>query len=1113
MRDLPSDVLAALISPQRAHYYRILLEDPDGNMGDVSSILGLDWLTGISGPSGDIDQLARTLNVRLRRAFGHPEQNLSMAPLMEGSLVNRDDEDFYAPRADHSRLLEFWAAILPEPGVPDEPDFHLLFEGRTKGWGAAPSMELRALDRYGDLLAVKIETEQSYGSEAGVPIETLAQQLLDANLSSGLVTVIAPVSPGAMITRFVPEIGISVGDALAKLIDDIGWTIRYRWSDAENDLVLLLYQIDPDDMTPVFTFPAGSYFRIHRYDVDTSDVVNRIGGSFVDPSGQRVTMTPIEDADSIEDLGGDPIGVRYAEIHEPEGSQIDSEAEWNAMAAAALAALSRPLAEVEWETLWMPFLDEGDVISLEADGVVTDQDQTIAVVTTQPEVSHGKERSIIIGRSRPAGAYYRWRKRTKPPEPPRVITPPSVIAVPIQDGPLGRVELQITDPSGVAKISAFELYEGEGDWEPLPDPADWTYVDATLPLDTVSPNVALHEKHNSAIAWGVAWDDENGVTHWITGVETLDIDLVAKIRNATISFGPTGLVVVNGEGDEDTVDWFGTIGIGSAPADPTTGAFDVFNATRMGTVTSAIQAAPNSDVYLKIRGRNATGDLGPVLLIRRRRTDGRIKPLVSIEKDQVGSTGLLDITILDPTLAITSAPEFQLKEGAGDFSGSWLTTWDRSTGTAGTNEVLTRGEDIDLAAKHAVAIKVRFNYLDENGAARTFEIVVEFDADNIAELDSLTIGFTEDGYVVLSWSGDEDFVQGYVNVGLDKSHAGAEPADPTAGSKHATLAGRVGTIILDGTGGTTARIAAMGQTCWVKAIAENDLGDITLIPGTAFVRVWEKIRIRGDAQFIPPRVRTEATRSGDDVTVVHTIDDPSLAIIDIGYKTRLPPGAMDAGWSTASWGGSSTGTIGTNTALMRTKTITSPKGLDGDYIYRIRYQDELGGTQEKGGHIKLDNLDEVSKEMEIPSSMFVGVWVNEPTLSQTTVTVRGSNTLTGGVDEDSVFYAPVILPKSAEIEGMSARVTRNSTAHLLDLALFRGNETLGSAPTSLGSVTLPVGSGSTGDQTLTTTFAETVGDFQYYLSLITNNDSGPGGAAALGRVRISYLAPSYEVTL
>lgn len=406
-------VPAALTLAQRVHYYRVLVEDPDANMGDVGDIFGLDYLAGMSGPETDVDQLSQGLTLKLRRAFGAPSQNLVLSPPHEASLINRNAANDYAPRIDHSRAVDVYTAILAAPGTPGPSDWHKVFAGSVQRLSlASAAMEFQCQDRFAQLLKLEISETRTYAADAPTAAETVLQQILDDNLEPyASVTLFVPVSPGVMLTQFDVETGQSLGDALADIADKFGWNVRYRWNDAEQDYVLTLFFIDPAATVPVFTFGPGTYFRITRYDIDSSEIVNRIGGSYhAEVTGNLIEAEAVEDTDSIDALGGDPLGVRYRRLEEPLGSPIDSASEWADLANMALAALKDPPTDVEIEVLWNPFLEEGDLIEIEPDGQITDQTIVVAVKGFRGEVGHQRERMVIFGRAQPIGAYYRWRK-------------------------------------------------------------------------------------------------------------------------------------------------------------------------------------------------------------------------------------------------------------------------------------------------------------------------------------------------------------------------------------------------------------------------------------------------------------------------------------------------------------------------------------------------------------------------------------------------------------------------------------------------------------------------------------------------------------------------------
>lgn len=311
-------------------------------------------------------------------------------------------------------------------------------------------------------------------------------------------------------------------------------------------------------------------------------------------------------------------------------------------------------------------------------------------------------------------------------------------------------------------------------------------------------------------------------------------------------------------------------------------------------------------------------------------------PQVREEVSSSGSTGIVTLTVTDPDLRVT-AVEFQEKVGRNDYGGTWLTSWDTTSGTPGTDETLTRGESVSLDVKHVSAIKYRVTYTDPNGDSQEIGGHVPFDVDHEAEIQSCTITFDEDGNVDLWVVGDDDCDDIYVRVDDDPFLS-----DPTSVSNNGALTTRAGEI-------NTSFSTELGETVYVKVRGENHSG--SLGPTRTFQRR------RGDAATHPPRVEFEAFRSGTSASVNLNVDDPAASITAVDERIREGDGS-DTGFT--SWSPSS-GTIGSSTALEFDDTITVDPGQDTQFEYRITWTDENGVSRTiSSGPIHLSNLEDGS---------------------------------------------------------------------------------------------------------------------------------------------------------
>src|SRR5690606_33315414 len=121
--------------------------------------------------------------------------------------------------------------------------------------------------------------------------------------------------------------------------------------------------------------------------------------------------------------------------------------------------------------------------------------------------------------------------------------------------------------------------------------------------------------HNSEIKWRIAWTDAAGNVRVVIDSHAFDSDTTADVQGVQVAFDGVGHPVVSATGDEDTVALYVTAEINEDPNDPEE--VDDSIPGRHGTVTVMSRVvAPGSVAHVKVRGKNAAGQLGPVRLVR-----------------------------------------------------------------------------------------------------------------------------------------------------------------------------------------------------------------------------------------------------------------------------------------------------------------------------------------------------------------------------------------------------------------------------------------------------------------------------------------------------------------
>lgn len=408
MRVLTAGVMDLLASGEYAVHARARIEDPDGNVIEVE--YGADdrdaWL--VSAEWGeDLDQPVSEATIRLRRSA---EGALSLAPLMEGSPINRDGSGQYAPRLDLARRIVLEVQITAPWEQPSAAGWLHVFDGYVDriDW-SGPEAVLYCRDLGALLVDSWVEEESEYGApDTGVPLEDVAQAILD-DWCPG-VTVYAPDPPGFMVTSYRID-RQSVMDALENLVQKIGWAIRYRWDSGAGQWRLTIYDPGRDKTTPDATIGPDDYADVTTLEIDRDLVRNVVEVEYRDAVTNERTTVVAQDPQSIARYGR-----RWMRIEEADDSPIDTAAEAQAMADAALSDLAWPDAEQAIEMLLWPAAEIGDLYRFRANDGHYDRDHDWAVTSVRHQIALDRHRTTIRTRGKPAGMYRQWfRASSLPP--------------------------------------------------------------------------------------------------------------------------------------------------------------------------------------------------------------------------------------------------------------------------------------------------------------------------------------------------------------------------------------------------------------------------------------------------------------------------------------------------------------------------------------------------------------------------------------------------------------------------------------------------------------------------------------------------------------------------
>ena len=400
MRTITGGELTTLLSAHPTHWLKVEVANASGTMKNLTNLGSVDWVDGCSISCEQLDTPVATATITLRRTGVLPK---GLSPLLVASTLNVNDASAYAPLLDVGRTVRISCAVKALGATPSGGDWKELFLGRidTVSWGDDP-ITISCSDLGAWLMDVQIETEDTYGSGAGVAVETVMQQLLTAWPGGVLAvpTLYTPASPGWLIHEYKQD-RVKLFEAVRALALQIGWDVYYRY-DASDNFRLTFFQPDRAKTTADATIGPTHYFEVTNLQLAIENIRNvcKVIYRKTDDTVDSVTST---DATSIAHFGR-----RYMEVQEAGTSNIDGSTEATLLASAAVSDLKSPIAEQEIKMLLYWPVQKGDLYTFTANGTHYDQDQKLAVISVKHDFASGTGTTTIQVRGTVAGAYADW---------------------------------------------------------------------------------------------------------------------------------------------------------------------------------------------------------------------------------------------------------------------------------------------------------------------------------------------------------------------------------------------------------------------------------------------------------------------------------------------------------------------------------------------------------------------------------------------------------------------------------------------------------------------------------------------------------------------------------
>lgn len=228
---------------------RVLIEDGDGNLINLSAYYGTDFVKNVRVSDG-VDERSKKASITLLRYRG---ERLNMAPLDEEAVnnINQLGAGSYEPLVDYRRRLKVEVATVPRGTQIEEWHYESLFDGYidTVGWGD-DDVQIDAVDRLAPLVdQYQLDPKfYAYGEVSSTLAETHLQTIINNNVprlfiggstqtfgyKGGTPRVFTPASSG-WVLRYDDSPSGEVATLLQGVADQIGWRCRYRWDQYQQD--------------------------------------------------------------------------------------------------------------------------------------------------------------------------------------------------------------------------------------------------------------------------------------------------------------------------------------------------------------------------------------------------------------------------------------------------------------------------------------------------------------------------------------------------------------------------------------------------------------------------------------------------------------------------------------------------------------------------------------------------------------------------------------------------------------------------------------------------------------------------------------------------------------
>lgn len=245
----------------------------------------------------------------------------------------------------------------------------------------------------------------------GTAVETIISQILADHGLASLTTLQVPASPSWNVKPFLQD-RMSVLDAVKTLADQLGWVCRFDWHAGTSAFQLFLKEPARTSGSAERTYAIDFLRKIESATIEISGIRNAIRVTYGDGSAITAEGRPARKVvDRTDSTSITKYGRRFMEIQEADSSNIDTAAEAQRMADAALADLKEPTAQVTAVSPFDPYLELGDRVALPVDGVHWGSTQTLAIQGLRWKMGADGWETTLKLRGSPVSGNESWQKK------------------------------------------------------------------------------------------------------------------------------------------------------------------------------------------------------------------------------------------------------------------------------------------------------------------------------------------------------------------------------------------------------------------------------------------------------------------------------------------------------------------------------------------------------------------------------------------------------------------------------------------------------------------------------------------------------------------------------